>query len=320
MAEKEEEPEREMDVQSTDPFVDSSELLERGNFEQLRQRAEKDSYLFFRGLLPEDEVLRVREDLLKVVERHGWRQPGQNARGGRVDVDAVNSIPTKEMRTDIGVSLEMYRDVQMLESVHRLPHYASLQALYRGLYGEDVLTHPRHIVRMITPHRDMVPTPPHQDFPLIQGTDRFWTCWIPLGDCSRELGGLTILRGSHRQGYIPVQQAQGAGGISAQLCPGEEQWTSTDYRAGDVLTFPCYTVHRALPTRNRDEIRLSLDVRYQPASLPVEEKSLHPHTELTWEEIYVGWESDDLKYYWKKQEPELSPWDGTLMQPSRRIC
>jgi hypothetical protein len=63
-----------------------------------------------------------------------------------------------------------------------------------------------------------------------------------------------------------------------------------------------------------------MDVRYQSADEPIEERSLKPHCELDWEEIYSGWKSDDLKYYWQKFPQKISPWDQSLQQPQRRIC
>ena len=224
------------------------------------------------------------------------------------------------MRTDIGVSLAAYHEVQRLESMHRLPHHPRLLAVYRALFGGEVLVHPRHIARMITGHRCMAPTPPHQDFPLIQGTANTWTAWIPLGDCPRELGGLTVCRRSHQAGYIPVAPASGAGGIAAQLCPREQDWVDGDFAAGDVLTFPSLTVHRALPCRFKDQIRLSLDVRYQPVDEAVEAQSLLPHCDLAWADIYAGWRRAKLQYYWRRLPLHVSPWDETLLQPKRRIC
>jgi hypothetical protein len=67
-------------------------------------------------------------------------------------------------------------------------------------------------------------------------------------------------------------------------------------------------------------IRLSLDVRYQSVDEPIEEGSLNPHTELSWEDIYAGWQRDDLKYYWKKHELKRIPREEKYLQPSRRIC
>ena len=129
-----------------------------------------------------------------------------------------------------------------------------------------------------------------------------------------------MLQGSHQEGYIPIQPASGAGGISVQLCQDEEVWVEGDYEIGDVLTFPCYTVHKALPSQYSDLIRLSIDARYQAISEPIEEKSLKPHCDLRWEEIYADWEQDNLKYYWNETSLRLSPWDDTLLQPAQRIC
>lgn len=301
-----------------DRFVDSTELLADGP--ALRERGRRDGYLFFKQLLPADAILPVRADLLGVVDRHGWLKPSDDPLAGVLDGDALAQVPEAQMRTDIGVSAAAYDDVQKLESVHRLPHHPNLIALYRTLFDDDVLVHARHIVRMISAHPSVFPTPPHQDFPLIQGTSNTWTCWIPIGDCPKEMGSLMALRGSHKLGYLPIEPAQGAGLIAAQTCPGEDDWVAGDFELGDVLTFPALTVHRALPSQRRERIRLSFDVRYQPLSEPVEEKSLLPHCGLTWEQIYENWDSDRLQYYWKDLPLRRSGWNPTLLQPGRRIC
>src|SRR3712207_2455745 len=105
-------------------FVDSTPLLH--DAEALRARGAEDGHLFFKRLLPAEDVLAVRADILKVVEKHGWRQSGQDALGGSIDTAALNRVPDEEMRLDIGVSIEAYHDVQKLESVHRLPHHPNL--------------------------------------------------------------------------------------------------------------------------------------------------------------------------------------------------
>jgi len=300
-------------------FVDSTPLL--SDPAALRSRAAEDGYLFFKHRLPADELIALRAEMLAIVDKYGWRQPGQDALGGLIDYAAINRLTEEEMhRTDVGVTADAYHDVQKLERFHRLPHHPRLLEIYRVLFDREVLVHPRHIARMITPHTCMVPTPPHQDFPYIQGTTNTWTCWFPVGACPRELGGLTVLHGSHRQGYLPVQPAKGAGGFAVPLCPHETHWVEGDYEIGDVLTFPSHTVHKSLRCQFKDRIRLSLDVRYQPLDAVVEARSLKPHCALTWEQIYEHWTRDDLKYYWRKLPLQLSPWDDAYLQPKRRIC
>jgi ectoine hydroxylase-related dioxygenase (phytanoyl-CoA dioxygenase family) len=299
-------------------FTDSTALL--NNPSALRQRAAEEGYLFFKQFLPKGEIFALRAEMLAVVEKYGWRKKGQDSYGGRIDLEALNQVPEEKMRTDIGVSTEAYQDVQRLERFHRLPHHPRLLSLYRILFAKDIMVHARHIGRMITAHKNVFPTPPHQDFPLIQGTANTWTCWFPIGDCPRELGGLTVLRGSNRYGYLPIQPAKGAGGIAVPLCSYDKDWVEGDFESGDILTFSSYTIHRALRCQHKEQIRLSLDVRYQPIDEPVETKSLLPHCDLIWEEIYAGWEKEDLKYYWRDLPIQSSPWNDDYLQPKRRIC
>ena len=131
-----------------------------------------------------------------------------------------------------------------------------------------------------------------------------------------------VLKGSHKGGLRYSHQAVGAGGITVDVCDSEkESWVGGNYESGDVLTFPSMTVHRAFPNQHPDMVRLSCDNRYQAASEPVEKGSLLPHGRVTtWEEIYRGWKSDDLKYYWKKMPLIDSPWDENLRWQKEHIC
>ena len=80
-------------------------------------------------------------------------------------------------------------------------------------------------------------------------------------------------------------------------------------------------VHKSLPTQLPDRIRISCDTRYQPVTEEIQEKSLLPHLRhITWEEIYSGWKSDRLKYYWKSLPLRMGEWDAAYVQHSDRIC
>ncbi len=69
-------------------------------------------------------------------------------------------------------------------------------------------------------------------------------------------------------------------------------------------------MHKALPNLTPDRLRLSVDYRYSGVSQPIVAKELLPHgNPISWEEIYAGWQSQDLQYYWKKFELNLVPLD-----------
>lgn len=303
---------------SKDPFIDSTPLLPQPD--ALRRRAAEDGHLFFKHFLPADEVMELRAEILAVIDKYGWRRPGQDRFGSLIDSTVTDMISAEEIQT-WGTGESCYREVQKLEAFHRFPHHPKLRALYRELFEEEVLVHARTIARIQVPHPGNFPTPPHQDFPYVQGTTSTWTCWIPLGDCPRALGGLTVLRGSHRAGQLPVQPAKGAVRFAVPLCPWETEWREGDYEAGDILTFNSLVVHKAHRAQIRDRLRLSLDVRYQALSEPVESGSLRPHLpDLSWEDIYANWSNEELKYYWAKLPLKLRPWDEAHLHPKRRIC
>jgi hypothetical protein len=299
-------------------FSDATPLLD--DPAALRARAEQDGFLFFKQLLPVEPLLELRRQMLTICAERGWLAKDRDLMEGILDEEALNRVPDEELRNDIGVTEEAYRAVQKLELFHTVPHHPKLLAVYRTLFGKEVLPHARHIARMITSHRSMSPTPPHQDFIHIQGTPRTWTCWFPVGNCPREMGSLITLRGSHRNGVVPVAPAKGAGGLASLLCPNETDWVEGDFELGDVLTFSSCTVHRALRSQHRDRIRLSCDLRYQALDEEIHEASLKAHVGLTWEEIYQGWKNPDLQYYWKKHDLRMSDWDELIRWQKERIC
>src|SRR6185295_19376640 len=53
------------------------------------------------------------------------------------------------------------------------------------------------------------------------------------------------------------------------------RWLTTDFRAGDVLIIPMFTLHCSLDNRSpRNRLRVSSDSRYQLASEPMDERMI----------------------------------------------
>jgi hypothetical protein len=297
-------------------FEDATPLL--SSPEALRAQADRDGYLFFQKLLPADVVLDLRRQILQVSDQFGWLRKDVDLMDGLANPDAVADL---ESWGGTGVSEAGYLAIQKLELFHRLPHHPKLIRMYETLFGKAVFPHPRNIARLMVPSRAAVPTPIHQDFIHIQGTRNVWTAWIPFGDIPRALGGLAVLKGSHKQGVLAVTAATGAGGLESILCNIDLPWVEHDYEIGDVLTFHSCAVHKSLPNLMGNRVRLSCDYRYQPGDEDLEEKSLKPHMQLAdWSELYAGWPDSDLKYYWSKHDLVLSPWDETLRWQKERIC
>ena len=109
-----------------------------------------------------------------------------------------------------------YQRIQSLECFHRLAHEDRLLSLTDDLLDGPVLVHPRKIGRVTFPGSEY-PTPPHQDFPLIQGTPDVLTIWLPLAECSVQDGALRVLRRSPHAGLRPPQPTPGVGGVGVPV-------------------------------------------------------------------------------------------------------
>jgi ectoine hydroxylase-related dioxygenase (phytanoyl-CoA dioxygenase family) len=279
---------------------DSGDAVDDGT--ELRRRIAADGYLFFRNLLDPELVRALRRDILTAIGKAGWLAPDRDIMEGIADVGRRCTEGDQEY-------ISPYCDVQRLESFHRFPHDATLVGVVERVLDSKTIPIPGHKARIWFPKFTDHTTPMHQDFVHYQGSLDTLTTWIPVGDCPIELGPLAVLEGSHKvRKVLPHHFALGAGNMAIDLESERARypqlsgrWVSADFRAGDALFFPANTIHRALPNVTDDRMRISLDNRYQREGGRIAEHMLVPHLvgdRLSWAEIYEGWESDDLKYYW----------------------
>ncbi len=285
-------------------FFDSGSLL--SNPEGLRQRFDRDGYVYVPGLVDAELLRSLRRQIVAICADCGWLKKGSDP------MDAISwTAPKVEGEEEY---FRVYDRVQRLQDFHALAHEPAVMRLMRGLLGESAFPHPLSIARLVFPESPDWATPPHQDYVNNQGTEDLYACWIPLSDCPRALGSLAVLEGSHRLGLQPVEYALGAGHRQTALPPEARDldWVASDFRLGDVIAFHSLTIHRALPNQT-DRMRLSVDFRYQAEGEDVTERCLRPHFERqTWEEIYRGWDREALKYYWRDKRFNLVPFNAEL--------
>lgn len=270
--------------------------------EALRRQAEEDGCLLFVQIFDHEKLLNVRRQILELCQRFGWLAEGHPMMDGVARLEATAVEPETRY-------VQLYQELLKLEDFHALAHDPALLSVFDALFCETTLVHPRNIARIIFPQSVKYTTPSHQDYVHIQGTPNTWTAWTPLGDCPEELGGLALLPGSHKQGIYPTHSAYGAGGLGIDTNGLGFEWHSHDFRLGDTVVFHSHLVHKGLPNLTPDRLRLSVDYRYQPVSEPVTEGSLLPHhATQTWEEVYQGWSSEPLQYYWKRYPLKIAEW------------
>jgi hypothetical protein len=234
----------------TRELVESGGLL--GDWVGLRERIASKGYVFIRGLLDAEMVRDVGRTGLRHLQEAGWTSPG----GDPVEAQPLRPVRAVRMRDAFGDPA--YRRIVADPQFNAIPFTSPLADLMGQILGPEGFCYPLKIPRVVYPI-GLAPRQPgnfvHKDYGSVQ--DMF-TCWVPLGDVPRTLGGLAVLPGSQHTALVRQRP----------LTRLERGWVTTDYEAGDVLVFHCLTTHAALPNRE-ERMRFSAEFRWQLADQPV---------------------------------------------------
>ncbi|WP_020580427.1 phytanoyl-CoA dioxygenase family protein [Actinopolymorpha alba] len=250
---------------------------------ELRQRVTEDGYLYLPGMLDRSAVLAARQDVLcRLAAVDGALA---------ADTDPEAGIPGSRPATRILSDLALASP-----PLQRVLYDGRLPAFYTHFFGENVRHFDFTWLRAVYPGTG---TLPHGDSVFMnRGTPHLMTVWIPLGDVSFDLGGLMILEKSHRLDNI--RREYGSRDVDTYCASDDEsanenagwtgyisenpaqlqrelglRWLTGEFTAGDVVTFPIHTLHASLDNTSAC-IRLSADIRYQPASEPADPRWIGP--------------------------------------------
>jgi ectoine hydroxylase-related dioxygenase (phytanoyl-CoA dioxygenase family) len=285
----------------------------------LKNELSSNGYVLIRDLLPRQVVDSVLGDVTRLLSDAGWLLPDGDPMERLAELAAACGDPDPNFK-------RVYHDVFNLESLHALPHEPALQGVMKLLVGDQLLIHPKPIGRLIFPQCERLTVHAHQDYEFMGGDPEFFTVWIPLHDCPVQEGPLRILEGSQRFGVLHHERENlHVPEIPMDTTVGSE-WVGGPINAGDVLIFHSLTVHAASPNLS-NHLRISSDCRFQDARRVVNPANLvfGGESGKSWEKTYAGWQSDDLKFYWKKipltykpSKAEIQQLAETSESPSKR--
>jgi phytanoyl-CoA dioxygenase PhyH len=270
----------------------------------LRERLAADGYLYLRNVLPPAAMERARTVVVDAIREAGWGDWDGKRAGIRCRPD-IWDVLTPDRYNAVFRFLWTHRDV------YSLAHEPSLLAVIQALLRAEPFVHPLKIFRIMVPTPADEPRWParHQDFPELQGASDQLTVWIPLFPVGPASGALPIYPGTHRHGILPLSLSTHPSGWQVVLPDGSVPDIS-DIDPGDVLVFSTFTVHGGSVNQS-ENIRVSVDVRYQPMSSPICAANLDINgVDYTWEEGFSHWDDrDPLKLYWLRRRPPTVPFD-----------
>lgn len=253
----------------------------------LRKRLHDDGYLFLRDVVDPAVILAAREEVFsRLVEVGEIRSPASAG-------IATGESQREELVDDL---IEFWKSVSEGPVLRKVSHGAQIRALMETVYGEPSLPQDYLWVR---PRSVGWSTGFHYDHPFFaRGSRNIYTVWIPLGDIPYSDGPLMLVEDSHKFDDLigPIHdrddQINGSPKVAEQAA-FEGEWTqdpvsfamkrnvrmlSTEFRTGDVLIFGMNMLHGSMDNRSTvGQVRLSCDVRYQPASDPIDARYFGPH-------------------------------------------
>ena len=249
---------------------------------ELRRCLHDDGYVFLRGVLKTDDVLAARAEVFGRLQDVGEIKP-----------PAIEGIATglsrrRETAEDLGT---FWRSVNEGPALRHVSHGPRLREIMEVLIGEPARPHDLMYLRPTPVGRS---TRLHYDFPFFAGSsERIDTAWIPLGDVPVTEGPLVIVEGSNRFSDLiePIRQvdytADRTNDVVQKTAYERQNATdpltlvrdrgtrllTADFRAGDLVVFSGFTMHGSLDNQSRlGRVRLSVDVRYQPAADPADDE------------------------------------------------
>ena len=251
-------------------FADSAALL--GDPPALRWRMDEDGYLFFRGALDPGEVAAARIAVLERLVEVGEIHPPA------IEGIATGTSRRREVAGDLGA---FWKSVSETPEFRGVTHGPRLRSVMDTVFGEPSRPHDYLFLRVGVAGRY---TDLHYDYPFFsRGSQRVHTVWLALGDVPVVQGPLVVVEGSHRfDDLIGASRVDYATQASRRVALTEDPVTlarnrgvrllTADFRAGDLVVFGMSTLHGALDNHSPEgRVRLSCDIRYQPAADPLDE-------------------------------------------------
>ena len=257
-------------------LTDASALL--ATPERLRERLAADGHVFLKGVLDEREVMAARAAVFERLHEVG--EIGAPARDGI----ATGSSRRRELGGDPGAFWKSVVDTPALRQVTNGPR---LGRVMDAVWGERACGMDYLFLRAGAPGSA---TGLHYDFPFFtRATPRMYTVWIPIGPVPVAEGPLVVVEGSrrfddilaHLRGFDIALDTSRKAEVSHDpvAFAGERgcRLLTADFEAGDILVFDMVTMHGSLDNHSpAGRVRLSCDVRYQPASDPLDPRYFGP--------------------------------------------
>ncbi len=245
---------------------------------ELQRRLKNEGYLLLRQVLDQDCVLAARQEILEALMDVGEIEPPA--------IRGVFSGTSRRLERPEGLGA-FWKSVSEGPLIRQVTHGIQLREIMDRVFGEPSRPQDYLFIRVAPPGRS---TDLHYDHPFFaRGSQRIHTVWLALGEVPLEEGPLVVVQGSNRFSDL-IDRARSIdydSTASPRVMVETDAVTlarqrrvkllTTDFHPGDLAVFGMHTLHGSLDNRSEaGRVRLSCDVRFQPAADPLDDRYFGP--------------------------------------------
>lgn len=237
--------------------------------EQLAQ-FENEGYVVVEDIFDDARLNAVAEEVTEVIDGLARQLVAEGKLSSTYEEYPFTQRLSKITAETEAVYTSIYSGLLSLPSIFELIRTPALLDVAEQLCGPELIASSVYRIRPKMPGMPHGVVPWHQDsgyFEPFCDKSLVLTCWLPLVDATPENGCLQVIAGAHR-GEV-FKHAPGHAGY-LEIFPDDlpaGKVVTVPVKRGDALLMTNRTPHRSIDNVT-DEIRWSMDLRYQSAALP----------------------------------------------------
>lgn len=256
---------------------DSASLLDDSG--ALQRRMQEDGFLFLKGVLDRDDVLSARSEVFtRLAEVDEVKHPPS-------DGIFTGRSRRRESVPELGA---FWQSVSEGPKLREVTHGPRLLGVMAEVFGEPARPHDYLFLRPGPVGRA---THLHYDKPFFsRGSNRIHTVWVALGDIPVTDGPLLVVEGSNKFDDLIApatavdydsKETPTVSVLEDPISLARDRGTrllTADFEPGDMAVFGMTTLHGTLDNHSpKGRIRLSCDIRFQPAVDEMDERYFGPN-------------------------------------------
>ncbi len=245
---------------------------------ELGQRLRNEGYLLLRQALDYEQVMAARQEILEALVEVGEIHPPA--------IEGIFTGTSRRLERPEGLGA-FWKSVSEGPAIRQLTHGGQLRRTMDRVLGAPSRPQDYIFLRVAVPGRS---TGLHYDHPFFaRGSQRVHTVWLALGEVTVEEGPLVVVEGSNR--FSDLIERACAIDYNSTASPKvmvdphpvelarqrQVKLLTADFRPGDLVVFGMHTLHGSLDNQSKTgRVRLSCDIRFQPAADPLDDRYFGP--------------------------------------------